>query len=56
MYYSPTGWATTTNFTQRSVKAGNSEALTINRPPTGYVYLSLFAAASFDKVSITTQF
>ncbi|MER5865973.1 collagenase [Kitasatospora sp. NPDC002040] len=56
LYYSPTGWATTTNFTQRSVKNGNSETLTIKKPKEGYVYLSLFAAASFDKVSITTAF
>ncbi|MFJ9520035.1 collagenase [Kitasatospora sp. NPDC101801] len=56
LYYSPTSWATTTNFTQRSVKNGNSETLTIKKPPAGYVYLSLFAAANFDKVSITTEF
>ncbi|BFV56247.1 collagenase [Kitasatospora sp. CMC57] len=56
LYYSPTDWATTTHFTQRSVKAGNTEALTISKPPTGYVYLSLFAASNFDKVSISTQF
>ncbi|WP_235502956.1 PKD domain-containing protein, partial [Kitasatospora sp. Root187] len=56
LYYSPTNWATTSNYTQRSANAGNSEALTISNPPAGYVYLSLYAVTNFDNVSITTQF
>ncbi|MFJ8041743.1 collagenase [Kitasatospora sp. NPDC096147] len=56
LYYNPTGWATTSDWTARSVKNGNAETLTIKKPPAGYVYISLFAAKGFEGVSIKTEF
>ncbi|WP_345281787.1 PPC domain-containing protein [Kitasatospora albolonga] len=40
LYYNPNGWATTSDWTARSVKTGNAETLTIKKPPAGYVYIS----------------
>ncbi|MFD9342828.1 PPC domain-containing protein, partial [Streptomyces sp. NPDC060049] len=56
LYYSPTTWATTNNYTTRSAQSGNTETLTINNPPTGYVYISLNAVQDFAGVTISTQF
>ncbi|MFI5529537.1 collagenase [Kitasatospora sp. NPDC051853] len=56
LYYNPNGWATTSDYTARSVKTGNAETLTIRKPPAGYVYISLFAAKSFEGVTIKTEF
>ncbi|CAM5296772.1 Microbial collagenase [Streptomyces avidinii] len=56
LYYSPTAWATTSNYTTRSTQSGNTETLTINNPPTGYVYLTLHAAQDFTNTTITTRF
>ncbi|MGW6690887.1 collagenase [Streptomyces sp. NPDC054961] len=56
LYYSPTTWATTGNYTARSTQAGNTETLTIDNPAAGYVYISLHAAQEFTNATITTQF
>ncbi|WP_345281803.1 PKD domain-containing protein [Kitasatospora albolonga] len=56
LYYNPNGWATTSDWTARSVKTGNAETLTIKKPPAGYVYISLFAAKSFEGVTVKTEF
>ncbi|MFD5142239.1 collagenase [Streptomyces sp. NPDC058401] len=55
LYYSPTSWATTTNYTARSVKAGNAETLTIDNPPAGYVYISLHAAKAFAGATVSAR-
>ncbi|WP_251073189.1 collagenase [Streptomyces sp. ISL-43] len=56
LYYSPTTWATTNNYTARSAQSGNTETLTINNPPSGYVYISLHAVQDFANVTVSTQF
>lgn len=56
LYYSPTNWATTANNTARSTQSGNTETLTINNPPTGYVYISLHAAQDFTDATVSTRF
>ncbi|MBT2471307.1 collagenase [Streptomyces sp. ISL-66] len=56
LYYSPTNWATTSNYTARSTQSGNTETLTINNPPAGYVYISLHAVQDFANTTITTRF
>lgn len=49
-------WATTTAHNYRSTNAGNTESVTVNNPPPGYVYISLYGASSFSGVKITTQY
>ncbi|MDD9380962.1 collagenase [Streptomyces sp. ZAF1911] len=56
LYYSPTGWATTSNYIARSAQSGNSESLTINNPAAGRVYISLHAVQGFAGVTVSTQF
>ncbi|TWE20459.1 collagenase [Kitasatospora atroaurantiaca] len=56
LYYSAKGWATTTSYTQRSVKAGNAETLTVTNPPAGTVFISLYAKQGFASVAVTTEF
>ncbi|MFI1395814.1 M9 family metallopeptidase [Streptomyces sp. NPDC020681] len=56
LYYNPKGWATVRDNTARSVHTGNAETLTIRQPPSGYVYLSLYATKGFDQVSVTTEY
>ncbi|MEV7415015.1 M9 family metallopeptidase [Streptomyces sp. NPDC089919] len=57
LYYSASNWATTGSYTSRSVHAGtNAETLTVASPPSGYVYVSLYAAAGFGGASVSTEF
>ncbi|MCY0938976.1 collagenase [Streptomyces sp. H34-S4] len=56
LYYSPTTWATTGNNTARSTQTGNTETLTINNPPAGYVYISLYAVQNFAGVTVSSRF
>ncbi|MGW4425326.1 M9 family metallopeptidase [Streptosporangium sp. NPDC004631] len=56
LYYSPSTWATTSNYTKRSVAAGNAETLTITNPAAGYHYISLHAATAFSGVTVTSQY
>ncbi|MFH9725458.1 collagenase [Streptomyces sp. NPDC017254] len=55
LYYGGSGWATTSSYRARSVHTGNSETLTIDNPPSGWVYFSLAAAQDFTGVSLSTQ-
>ncbi|MFF5208503.1 collagenase [Streptosporangium sp. NPDC000396] len=55
LYYSPSSWATTTNYTARSATSGNAETLTVTNPAAGYHYISLHAATAFGGVTITTE-
>ncbi|WP_330328420.1 M9 family metallopeptidase [Streptomyces sp. NBC_00536] len=55
LYYDSRGFATTTSYQAKSAKAGNSETLTIDNPPSGWVYFSLAAAQDFSGVSVSTQ-
>ncbi|MFJ6518194.1 collagenase [Streptomyces filamentosus] len=55
LYYGGGTWATTTAHRAKSAGAGNGETLTIDNPPSGWVYFSLAAAQDFSGVSLTVQ-
>ncbi|GHG06450.1 protease [Streptomyces filamentosus] len=55
LYYGGGSWATTTGYRAKSAGAGNGETLTIDNPPSGWVYFSLAAAQDFSGVSLTVQ-
>ncbi|MEU3221339.1 collagenase [Streptomyces sp. NPDC006971] len=57
LYYNGISWANTTSYQAKSTNAGNNETLTINNPPSGWVYFSLAAGQQdFSDVSVTTQY
>lgn len=56
LYYSPSTWATTSAYTQRSAGPGNGETLTITDPPAGYNYISLYAVQGFSGASVLTRY
>ncbi len=57
LYYSPKSWATTANYSAKSVHAGsNTETLTITNPHAGANYVSLYAHQGFGEVTLTTAF
>ncbi|MCX4781851.1 M9 family metallopeptidase [Streptomyces sp. NBC_01264] len=55
LYYGGSSWATTSSYRAKSTNAGNSETLTVDNPPSGWVYFSLAAAQDFSGVSVSTQ-
>ncbi|MFB7453526.1 collagenase [Streptomyces sp. NPDC056194] len=55
LYYGGSSWATTGSYQAKSTNAGNGESLTIDNPPSGWVYFSLAAAQNFSGVSLSTQ-
>ncbi|MCY0937286.1 M9 family metallopeptidase [Streptomyces sp. H34-S4] len=55
LYYGGSSWATTTSYQTKSANAGNGETLTVDNPPSGWVYFSLAAAQDFSGVSVSTQ-
>ncbi|MFG3039783.1 collagenase [Streptomyces sp. NPDC048330] len=55
LYYGGGSWATTTGYRARSTATGNGETLTIDDPPSGWVYFSLAAAQDFSGVSLSTR-
>lgn len=56
LYVSTSSWATTSNYQYSSTTPGNSDTLTIPNPPSGYLYISLHAAAAFSGVTISTEY
>ncbi|MFI6937685.1 M9 family metallopeptidase [Streptomyces sp. NPDC050418] len=56
LYYNPTTWATKSAHTASSTTSGNTETLTIQNPPPGYVYVSLHATEPFSGVRIASAF
>lgn len=56
LYYSYSGWPSTTGYTQRATGAGNSHTLTITNPPGGAQYISLYAVSSFGGVTVSTSY
>lgn len=56
LYYSASGWATTTSHTSRATGPGNTHTLTVTRPPAGAHYISLHAATTFDGATVTTAY
>ncbi|MER7547277.1 collagenase [Spirillospora sp. NPDC127506] len=56
LYYSPSTWATSTSYTQRSTNTGNGESLTIANPPAGYNYISLYGKQAFNGVTVKSEY
>ncbi|UXI67220.1 collagenase [Tahibacter amnicola] len=56
LYYSASSWATTASYTQRSITTTNTESITVNNPPAGYLYISLHAHQAFSGVQVSTSF
>ncbi|WP_406504834.1 collagenase [Streptomyces sp. NBC_00212] len=56
LYYNPSNWATNTSYTARSIKAGNTESITVTNKTAGYRYLSLYAKTAFSGVTVTTAY
>ncbi|MEU5719238.1 collagenase [Streptomyces sp. NPDC020403] len=56
LYYSPSGWPSTTSYTRRTTGAGNSHTLTIDHPSAGAHYISLYAVSSFSGVTVSTGY
>ncbi|MFJ8159857.1 collagenase [Streptomyces sp. NPDC096136] len=55
LYYGGGSWATTGSYRAKSANAGNGESLTVDNPPSGWVYFSLAAAQDFSGVSVSTH-
>ncbi|MGV9268982.1 collagenase [Kitasatospora sp. NPDC003701] len=57
LYFNSASWAYTNAYTARSVNASNNtETLTIDNPPAGYVYASLYAQQGFGGANIKAEF
>ncbi|GAA2135706.1 collagenase [Kitasatospora kazusensis] len=56
LYFSPSGWATSSNYSAKSVHNGNTESLTVKNPHAGANYISLYAHQGFGGVRITTAY
>ncbi|WP_434598637.1 collagenase [Streptomyces sp. A5-4] len=56
LYYSATGWATTTSHTSRSTGVGNDHTLTVDNPRAGAHYISLHAAQGFEGATVSTRY
>ncbi|MFE7459837.1 collagenase [Streptomyces sp. NPDC057554] len=56
LYYSASGWATTTTHTSRATGPGNTHTLTVTAPPAGAHYISLHAATAFTGATVTTSY
>ncbi len=56
LYVSTNGWATQTNYQYVSSNAGNDESVTIQSPPSGYIYISLYGVTAFSGVTVTTEY
>ncbi|CAM5476302.1 hypothetical protein GCM10010329_30310 [Streptomyces spiroverticillatus] len=55
LYYGGSSWATTTAYQSKSTNTGNTETLTIDNPPSGWVYFTLAAKEGFSGVTLSTQ-
>ncbi|MFE7528565.1 M9 family metallopeptidase [Kitasatospora sp. NPDC057542] len=56
LYYNGGAWATTGSYLAKSTTSGNGETLTIDNPPSGWVYFSLYAQQGFGGVTVTTTY
>ncbi|WP_067901913.1 collagenase [Actinomadura chibensis] len=56
LYYNGSTWATPTSYTQRSMNAGNAETLTVNSPPAGYNYISMYGKEAFNGASVKVEY
>ena len=55
LYYSNSGWPTTTSYTQLSSLAGNAESITVVNPTSGWNYIMLHGAHSNVTVQMDSQ-
>ncbi|MGN7919851.1 collagenase [Lysobacter sp. 22409] len=49
-------WATRSAHNYRSTASGNTETLTVNNPPVGYVFVSLYGTTDFSGVRVSVQY
>lgn len=56
LYYSGSGWPSTTSSTHRATGSGNSHTLTVTNPPAGAQYISLHAVSGFSGVTVSTSY
>lgn len=56
LYYSDSGWPSTTSYTQRATGTGNNHTLTVNNPRAGANYISLYAVNGFSGVTVGTSY
>ncbi|WP_327086145.1 collagenase [Nonomuraea sp. NBC_01738] len=56
LYYNGSSWATTGSYTQRATGAGNTHTITVNNPPSGYNYISLYGTAAFSGATVSTTY
>ncbi|MFF2850866.1 collagenase [Streptomyces sp. NPDC058001] len=56
LYYSNSGWATTSSYTSRSTGSGNAETLTVNGPASGWHYISLAGVTDFSGVTVKSEY
>jgi len=56
LYYNASTWATTSSFSQRATGAGNTHTLTVNNPPAGTNFISLYGTAAFSSATVSTGY
>jgi microbial collagenase len=57
LYVSTLGtWATRDYYNYGSYAAGNTETVTVNNPPSGYVYVSLYGQSAFSGVKVKVEY
>ncbi|MCX7221317.1 MAG: collagenase, partial [Burkholderiales bacterium] len=49
-------WATRDYYNYGSYAAGNTEAVTVNNPPSGYMYVSLYGQSAFSGVKVKVEY
>jgi len=55
LYYNANTWATSSNYTQHSTNASNSESITVNNPAEGYRFFSVIGARSGMALKVNLQ-
>ncbi|MFF8817364.1 collagenase [Leucobacter sp. NPDC015123] len=56
LYVGSGGWASQNNHQGRSTNAGNNEQVVLDWPASGWNYVTLYGAESFDNVSVVAHF
>jgi microbial collagenase len=56
LYYDPDTWATKQTHTAKSTGSGTDHNITVTNKTAGYRYISLYAATSFNGVSVSTRY
>ncbi|KRE88378.1 hypothetical protein ASG87_07125 [Frateuria sp. Soil773] len=53
LYVSTHGWPSTSSYDARSATSGNTESVTLNRPPAGYAYIAVSATTPISGMRIS---